>query len=200
MPHQINLFSPLLLAPRRHFPARTMVQALALWVGALAALAAVAAWRTQVLQSDFGQTSQRYAAERTRLMQARAARAGAAGDSAALQQELAQARARLEERRRLLDELAGTNAELSPTRLLEELAQQLPTPVWLDEIRWAPGQIDLAGHTLVPEALQGWLAQNKEPRTLRVEQRTATGTGSAIWSFRVRRGSGENNPGARPTT
>jgi Tfp pilus assembly protein PilN len=198
MPQQINLFSPVLLAPRHHFPARTMAFALGLWIGALLALAAFATWRTQVLSSELGQTAQRHAAERTRLTQAQSVRLAALGDPAALQEELARARARLDERRALLEELDGASVESSPTRLLAELAEGLPAPVWLEEIRWAPGHVELAGHTLQPEALQAWLARNKEPRTLRVEQRGAAGGGAASWSFRLRRGGGGQAPAAAP--
>jgi Tfp pilus assembly protein PilN len=193
MPQQINLFHPVLLAPRRHFPALAMVQALGLWSGALAALAGWTLWQTQALQAELAGTRARHASERVQLNQALAQRGGAAGDPAALQQELTRLDTRLAERQRVLEELGGA-AGGSPTVLLQQLANSLPAPVWLTEIHWAPGQLSLAGQTLEPEALRTWLQGLGPTSSLRVERQAA---GGPVWAFRL----GQDSPptaGAAP--
>lgn len=185
MPQQINLFHPVLLAPRRHFPATAMAQALGLWTVALVALSGWVLWRTQALQAELAQAQAGQAAEQQQLQQALAQRAATQGDPAAVQQELDAVLARVAERQRLLDELGGANAG-SPTALLSTLAQTLPPAVWLDQIRWAPGGWALQGQTLEPEALRQWLASQGPTHTLRVARQ---GEGAAGWSFRAAQGS-----------
>jgi Tfp pilus assembly protein PilN len=184
MPQQINLFHPVLLAPRNHFPALAMVQALGLWTLALAALAGFSMWRSSALESEMAGAGSRFEAERAQLQKALAARRAQAGDPAALQQELAQIKALMTERQRLLDDLGGA-AGGSPTALLTDLAQSLPQAVWLTRIGWAPGQLALAGQTMDTEALRPWLDRLGPTATLRVERREGP---APVWTFRIGQG------------
>jgi Tfp pilus assembly protein PilN len=181
MPQQINLFHPVLLAPKHHFPALAMVQALGLWSLALVALAGFSLWRSSALQAEMAGAETRFTVERTQLGQALAAQQATTGDPAALKQELAQVQARLAERQRLLDDLGGSGGG-TPTKLLQELAQSLPQPVWLTSIGWAPGQLALSGQTVDIEALRQWLERLGPTATLRVERREGS---TAVWAFRL---------------
>ena len=208
MPQQINLYHPLLLAPRRHLQAATLAQALGLWTLALLALAAWSGWRTQSMSSELAEARTRQGGERQQLAAAHAARLAALGSPAALNEELVRTQARLAERRHLLALLEGSDAAQSPTPLLQELAEELPAPVWLSEIRWAPGQVELAGQTLQPEALQAWISRRGTPSTLHVEQQQqqpGAGAGAAAargpqgaWSFRLRQGVAASTAPAAP--
>lgn len=185
MPQQVNLFHPVLLAPRRHFPALAVVRALGLWALALAALSGWVIWRTQVLHTELAQAQTGHAAEQQQLQLALAQRSAASSDPAVLQQELAALQARRAGRQRLLDDLGGADAT-SPTALLLHLAQTLPPAVWLDQIRWSPAGWSLQGQTLEPEALRHWLASQGPTHALRVARQTDGATG---WSFRAAQGS-----------
>lgn len=180
MPQQINLFHPVLLAPRRHFPAPALVQGLGLWALALVLLGAWSVWRTHSLQASAEATRRVHEAERSQLTLALAQRQADGGDPAALTQELALADSRLAERRAVLEALGGD--ERSPTELLQQLAASIPAPVWLTEIAWTPGRLTLTGQTLQPEALQPWLATLGPPGNVRVERRDDDAPG---WSFRI---------------
>lgn len=185
MAQQINLFMPSLLAPRRHFPARSMAIALGLWLLALALLCGWAAWRSAALRADVAAAAASASAERRQLEQDLARREARSADPAVLKQELTALQARLAERERLLVELGGAVGDASPAPLLTQLARDLPAPVWLSDIRWAPGSLALAGHTLAPEALQAWIEGLGTGATLEVD-RAADGSGR--WSFRIARG------------
>ena len=89
MPQQINLFHPVLLAPKHHFPALAMVQALGLWSLALVALAGFSLWRSSALQAEMAGAETRFNVERAQLGQALAARQATAGDPAALAARIA---------------------------------------------------------------------------------------------------------------
>jgi Tfp pilus assembly protein PilN len=191
MPQQINLFHPVLLAPRRHFPAVAMLQSLALWMLGLAAVAGWAHWRTGNLQTEVAATERQQQAERQQLQAALATRE-THGDPAVLQQELTALALQLTERRQVLDELGGAGPGASPTPLLQRLSQSLPPPVWLTDIRWSPTQTSLAGQTVQPEALQSWLDTLGAPSGLSVSR---TEGETARWSFRFQQ-SAATVPGA----
>jgi Tfp pilus assembly protein PilN len=159
MAQQINLYSPIFLAPRRYFSAQAM--AISLGVFALALLA-VCGWMLasgNSLRRDLAGSVQAQAAESGRLTQALAVQPAASG--AALQQELALAQRTLDTRRALLDEL--TRGRLlqgrSHAAMLRMVAQTVPATAWLTEIRLVEGRLDLRGLTLQPDALRHWLTQ-----------------------------------------
>lgn len=201
MAQQINLYSPILLAPRRHFSAGAMVQALAALLAGLAAFTWWADGTTARLQRETAATAAAQQAEKQRLTAELAQRPAVAADTTALTQELAQAQKALAERRQLLDEFAPQGGRASLLRLL---AQTVPDSAWLTEVQLAGGRLELAGMALQPETLRPWLdrlaAQPLLPglalQTLKVERSDAAGT--EAWAFRVVGSRGGAAQGGRP--
>lgn len=206
MAQQINLYSPILLTPKRYFSALAMAQAIGVLAAGLAALCLWSVLATQRLQADLASATSAYASEKQRLATEIAQRPALPKDSAALEQELARTTQALADSRALLDELAPAAAdpERSRSALLRLLAQTVPPTVWLTELKLVDGQIDLAGMTLQPDALRPWLATlSQHPatagqslRAVKVE-RSDTGApgGAEAWAFHVVSSQPE---GARP--
>lgn len=172
MAQQINLFSPILLAPRRHFSALAMLQALAVFCVVLAALCLWIASSSATLRRDLQSSDRAQAAERERLTQALAAQPAASG--AALEQELVLVQQAVASRRALLEALSqGRLVEgRSHAAMLRMVAHTVPASVWLTDIRLVEGRLELTGMTLQPEALRPWLAQLAQ-HPLTAEQRLA---------------------------
>lgn len=193
MAQQINLYSPILLAPRRYFSALAMVQALAVLVLGLVGLGAWSVHSTLQLRQNLASATNSHEAEKQRLAQRIAQRSPAPKDLTALQQELAQAHQQLAQRQLLLAELspAADAAGAQRSALLKLLAQTVPAPVWLTQVRMADGRVELEGLTLQPEALQPWLAAlsahaalaGQALRAVKVERRE--GADGDAWRFRV---------------
>lgn len=172
MTQQINLYSPILLAPRRYFSARAMLLSLGVFALLLAAVCAWMQLSSSALRRDLHSSVQAQTAERERLTQALAVRPAASG--VALEQELAQQQQLLVARRALLDELTRgrTAAGRSHAAMLRMVAQTVPASVWLTEIRLVEGRLELIGMTLQPEALRPWLVQLGQ-HALTADQRLA---------------------------
>jgi Tfp pilus assembly protein PilN len=201
MAQQINLYSPILLAPKRYFSALAMVQALGLLAAGLAALSLWSVGHTQKLRGDLASAIAADGAEQQRLQAALAARPAPPSNLSALEQELAQARRQLADREALLASLntPAPGSAISRSTLLRLLAQTLPASAWLTEVKLVDGRVELAGATLQPEALRPWLDQlsahpalaGQALEALRVERRDADASpGRETWSFRVVSGRG----------
>ncbi len=218
MAQQINLYSPILLAPKRYFSALAMLQALAVLAVGLVGLSLWSVSHTQDLKRDLASASAADSAEQQRLRLALAARPTAPTSLSALEQELAQARKQLAEREALLASIATPTpgSGISRSALLRLMAQTLPASAWLTEVRLVDGRIDIAGATLQPETLRPWLDRlsahpalaGQTLEAVQVERRDANvGAGPESWSFRVVSGrsgstpatpSGPVDAGARP--
>ncbi len=209
MAQQINLYSPILLAPKRYFSALAMLQALAVLAVGLVGLSLWSVSHTQGLKRDLASASAADSAEQQRLRVALAARPTAPTSLSALEQELAQARKQLAEREALLASIAtpAPGSGISRSALLRLLAQTLPASAWLTEVGLVDGRVDIAGATLQPESLRPWLARlSAHPalagqmlEAVKVERRDAnTGPGPESWAFRVVSGRGSSTP-ATPT-
>jgi Tfp pilus assembly protein PilN len=199
MAQQINLYSPIFLAPRRYFSAHAMAASLGVFALALVAVCGWMVASGSSLRRDLAGSVQAQAAERQRLTQALAAQPAASG--AALEQELAQAQRTLATRRALLDELTrGRLVEgRSHAAMLRMVAQTVPALVWLTDIRLVEGRLELRGLTLQPDALRPGLAQlaahplTSEQRLAAVRlERVAPGTpqggvpgGGEAWAFQL---------------
>lgn len=208
MAQQINLLTPILLAPRRYLSALTLLQAAALL---LVAFVATALW---LQQRDRRATAEQqallanYAAERQALVVAQAG-LPAAPDAATVQQQLQPLLAGNAERRALLASLGG-DAGTGPrhAELLALVARTLPASAWLTELRHGPAGVELVGGTLDTAVLRPWLAQlSADPlldgqtvSALRVERLGAAGAAAQpllpgatpleqarmpVWAFRV---------------
>jgi Tfp pilus assembly protein PilN len=219
MAQQINLYSPILLAPKRHFSALAMVHSLAVLAAGLVAFSLWAVSQTQGLRHSLAAAVAADTAEQQRLQAALAARPAPPSNVSALEQELTQAQRQLAEREALLAAITTPTPGSSASRsaLLRLLAQTLPASAWLTEVTLVDGRIELAGATLQPETLRPWLDRLSAHPALagqvlaavRVERRdNTTGTTSAggnssgnsgnqeSWAFRV----ASARSGAVPTT
>lgn len=210
MAQQVNLYSPILLAPKRYFSALAMLQALAVLAAGLAGLSLWSVSHTQGLKRDLASASAADSAEQQRLRVALAARPAlsqTATNFSALEQELAQARKQLAEREALLASIAAPapGSGISRSALLRVLAQTLPASAWLTEVTLEGGRVDIAGATLQPEALRPWLDRlsahpalaGQTLEAVKVERRDANvGAGPETWSFRVVSGRGSSTPTA----
>jgi uncharacterized membrane protein YqjE len=159
MAQQINLYSPILLQPKRYFSALAMLQALGALLLGLLALGGWVEWRTAQQRQELATTTAAQTADRQRLQAELASKPGTPRDTSALDQELAQARQAVAERQRLLADLATPPAQASRAAVLRLIAQTAPTSLWLTEVRLSEGRLELAGVSLQPEQLRPWLAQ-----------------------------------------
>jgi Tfp pilus assembly protein PilN len=195
MPQQINLYNPILLAPRRHFSARAMAQALGLLAAVLVGASTWLSASNATLRRDVQASAQAQAAERDRLVQALAARPAASG--VALEQELAQLQQGLAQRRRVLDELdRGRIVDgRSHAAMLRLVAQTVPAAAWITELRLVDGRLELTGLTLQPDALRPWLVRladdpltaGQQLAAVKLERARPAGASTTVptWSFQL---------------
>lgn len=206
MPRQINLYSPSLREPQRHFAVRSMVQGLAVFALALVALGGWALWRSAELQRDLASADRAFGAEQQRLGRNLSA-APAATDATALNQELAVAQQALAQQRSLLASRreAAQADGARPAAWLQLLARSTPPAVWLTDVRSAGPRIEIEGYTLQPEALRPWLdhvtaAAPNGARALgavAVQRETGLPVGEA-WSFRIVSGTSDTTADGLP--
>ena len=211
MAQQINLLTPILLAPRRYLSALTLLQATGLLL--LAGLAA-GLWlqhRDRQAEAAHQAALERFTQERQALQVARAG-LPAPQDAQALQKQLQPLQAGNADRRALLQSLAGGAGREGQRHsdLLALISRTLPDAAWLSELRHAPDRLELVGGTLDTAQLRPWLARlsahpllaGQELSALRVEKLGAPGlegsspalldrngplaqTGLPVWAFRV---------------
>lgn len=190
MAQQINLYSPIFLAPQRHFSARAMAQALGVFALALLLLCGWAAWGSHQLRRELDGELARGARERGELAAALAALPASGAALTALTQERARVQADLALRQRTLAELDRGLATpgRSHAALLRLVAQTVPASAWLTELSLADGRIELAGQTRAPEALRAWLERlAADPLTaaLPVAALKVERSGEDLWRFSV---------------
>ncbi|MDT8998754.1 hypothetical protein RQP53_05665 [Paucibacter sp. APW11] len=158
MAQQINLLTPILAAPRRHFSALAMLQAGALL---LLGMLAISLWLGR--QADLARRShaavQAQTEQERRMLIEALARLPQSGDPKLLEQQLAQLEQQNNELAQQLQALRG--GLLKPghrySDLLGLLARSVPEPVWLSELRWQPGHLAMQGGTLDPLPLRAWV-------------------------------------------
>lgn len=215
MAQQINLLTPILLAPKRYFSALTLLQATGLLVVVGGAAALWLQQRDRQADADHQALLAQYATQRQQLIVARA-NLPAPQDGNALLQQLQALEAGNAQRQALLASLgspaneSGRRAGQRHSDLLALIAHSLPDPAWLSELRYAPGRVELVGGTLNTAVLRPWLGQlaahpllaGQELSALRVERLGAAGTQSGgspllerndslaqshlpVWAFRV---------------
>jgi Tfp pilus assembly protein PilN len=180
MAQQINLLTPILLAPKRYFSALTLLQA----TGLLAAAGVVAAlWlqqRDRQQERDHQALLAQYATQQQQLTVARAGLPPPL-DANALQQQLQGLDLGNAQRQALLKSLGGDGSRAAGQRhsdLLALIARTLPESAWLTELRYSPGRLELVGGTLDTAVLRPWLGQlanspllaGQELSALRVER------------------------------
>jgi len=212
MAQQINLLTPILLAPKRYFSALTLVQATGLLLAVGLGTALWLQQRDRRAEIEHQALLAQYATERQQLTVARAG-LPVPLDGAAAQQQLLPLQTGNDERRALLQALGAEGGARPGQRhsdLLALIARSLPEAAWLGELRYAPGRVEFVGGTLDTAVLRPWLGQlaghpllaGQALSALRVERLGAPGTavdsnpllsgtspvaraGLPVWAFRV---------------
>ena len=200
MPQQINLSTPVLLAQKRYFSARTMLVSLMVFALLGGGGTAYGLWNlrqaAQAMRSALAAQEPELARLRAAVAHAKAVDTNA---EAQLTQQLQAARQQLAERARVLAELRqGT---LIPGRghsaRLQMVAQSIPPQAWVTGMAGDASQMEVSGFTQEPAALNDWVARlalhpvlaGQQLARVRVERATAGVTPGAppsarpVWSF-----------------
>lgn len=215
MAQQINLLTPILMAPRRLFSAVAMLQGLLMLLGGGILISLTLIWQAKQTSAALEAAQLQARNERQGLQQAMAALPGG-GDPTVIKQQLQQLKdANAQQEQALREWQSGLmQAGRSHADLLRLLAQTAPASVWLQELQWNGTRLQLDGRTVEPAVLQDWLNRLAEHPLLlgqqlaavRVERQSApfsgalrfgderqtaatppagTGREQAVWAFRV---------------
>lgn len=162
MPQQINLCSPIQFAPKQRFSVQTLVQALVVFLVAGGLLCATWLWNVQRVSAGFSQTLEDQARDIQGLKTALdVAKASAAPVDAGLLQQLKMQKAALLQREQL--QAALRQGLLQPgmghSDRLQLIAQTIPAPVWVTEVKTDSGRFEVTGFTLEPSALNEWVSR-----------------------------------------
>ena len=175
MPQQINLFTPVLLTQKRYFSAQTLLQTLAIFAVLGGGLAAYGVWSLQSAKLALQATSAARAPELASLRTAVASyKLGTESSGLGLERQLQAARAQLKERQNTLAELR--RGLMAPgqghSARLQWVAQSIPDPVWVTQVRGDAQQLEVAGFTDEPAALNDWVARLAQSPLLHGQQLT----------------------------
>jgi Tfp pilus assembly protein PilN len=206
MPQQINLCTPLLLAPKRYFSAQTMVQALAVFLVLGSLLCGVWVWslnRTTAELQLLMQTQAKELADLKAALQAHAV--SAAPLSPELQTRVQDLRTQVQAQQKVL--LALQDGRLMPgaahSDRLTLVSRSIPAQVWVTGVEADATHFEVAGFTLEPLALNDWvsrlsfspLLQGLRLTTVKVQSTRllpaavdttqAAPVGREAWSFRL---------------
>jgi len=160
MPQQINLCTPLFLAPRRYFSARTMAQALVVFIVLGGALSGYWSWTLLRLGAQYERA---VAANQRELDQLKAAlvrqRALTAPADAALVERLKARQQELARREDLLVQLQQglLHEGRGHAARLQLIARTIPAQAWVTALRADDRRLELSGYTTEPAALNGWM-------------------------------------------
>ena len=162
MPQQINLCSPVLLAPKRYFAAATMLQVVGLFVvvGCLGTAAWV--WNTtnattelaRVLEGQKQQASQLQAALTVQTAAGAPLDAALQNQHKALEADVARQQAIL----RGLEQGRMAPGEAHSDRLAL-VSRSIPDKVWVTGLLADATRLEVSGYTLEPSALNDWVAR-----------------------------------------
>jgi Tfp pilus assembly protein PilN len=162
MPQQINLCSPVLLAPKRYFTAGTMLQVVGLFVlvGGLGTAAWVwnttstSAELTRVLEGQKQQASQLQAALSVQTAAAAPLDPALQNQHQALEADVVRQQAIL----RGLEQGRMAPGEAHSDRLAL-VSRSIPDKVWVTGLRADAMRLEVTGFTLEPSALNDWVAR-----------------------------------------
>nr|WP_315494190.1 PilN domain-containing protein [uncultured Rhodoferax sp.] len=201
MPQQINLCTPLLLAPKRYFSAQTMVQALTIFVVVGGVLCGAWVWNLNRAATGLQQLMQTQAKELTDLKAALQAHAvSAAPLSPELQTQVQDVRAQVQAQQKVLLALQDGRMRSGSAHSdrLVLVSRSIPGQVWVTGVEADATRFEVAGYTLEPSALNEWvnrlsfspLMQGLRLATVKVQSArllpVAAGTapaGREVWSF-----------------
>ena len=190
MPQQINLCTPILLTQKKYFSAQTMLQALAVFGVLGGGLCAYWVWSLNLASDGFKKTLATQARELESLQVAMVqGNAGGAPVDVALTKDVQNRRTELAQREKLLQELQRGlfKPGWGHAARLELLAQSIPAPVWVTQVKADDSQLEVSGFTLETEALSVWVAklaqspllQGQKLTTVKVENATPTAVSAA---------------------
>jgi hypothetical protein len=203
MPQQINLCTPLLLAPKRYFSAQTMVQALAVFVVLGGGLCAAWIWNLNRSTADMAQLRASQATELASLQSALLANAASAAPlSPELQAQVQSLRSQVQAQEKVLLALQEGRLVLGAAHSdrLALVSRSIPGPVWLTGVTADATRFVVTGYTQEPAAQNEWvnrlafspLMQGLRLATVKVQsarlakataEAAATPAGREAWSF-----------------
>ena len=210
MPQQINLCTPILLTQKKYFSAQTMLQALAVFGVLGGGLCAYWVWSLNLASDGFKKTLATQARELESLQVAMVqGKAGSAAPvDATLTKDIQTRRTELLQREKLLQELQRGlfKPGSGHAARLELLAQSIPAPVWVTQVKADDSQLEVSGFTLETEALSVWVAklaqspllQGQKLTTVKVENATPTAVSAAGAAAAASSASSAAAPAPRP--
>ena len=160
MPQQINLCTPLLLAPKRYFSAQTMAQALAVFLLVGGALCATWVWNLSHATAELLRLQTQQAAELAALKAAMVANAARAAPlSPALQAQVQGLRAQVQVQENVLFALQQGHLVQGAAHSdrLALVSRSIPAPVWVTGVEADATRLEVTGYTLEPAALNDWV-------------------------------------------
>jgi Tfp pilus assembly protein PilN len=212
MVQQVNLCTAAFRPEVKRFPARTMLPLLGATVVAGSLLGGSWVWNLQRSGAGYRQTLDTQGGEIQSLQAAiQRSRASAKPVDSALVQQLQDKKAAVAQREKVLEVVQKgmlRPGEGHSDRMLL-VARSVPAPAWVTSLKIDTGRFELAGFTLEPDALNGWVAQlNASPlmRELKLSSvsvestavqgnalagvppsapATAVASGVPTWSFRL---------------
>lgn len=162
MPQQINLCTPLLLAPKRYFSAQTMVQALAIFIVLGGGGSAAWVWSLNRNTADIAQLRAGRATELANLQSAISVNiASAAPLNSDLQSQVQGLRNQVIARERVLQALKEGRVfpGAAHSDRLVLVSRSIPGSVWLTAVDADATHFEAVGYTLDPAALNQWVSQ-----------------------------------------
>ena len=175
MAQQINLCSPIQLAPAERFAARSMVLALLAVLALGGVMAGLLVWNLHRAAAAYQQTLAMQERDIQGLKQAlEAAHASAAPVDPALAQQLLAKRQEVKQRALLLEVVreGAFKAGFGHSDRLQLLAKTIPAKVWIKSVDTDAQHLEIAGFTLEPAALNEWVTRLSESPLLQGLQLT----------------------------
>lgn len=160
MAQQINLCTPILLAPKRYFSANTMAITLGVFLVLGGALCAAWVWNlgqaTQAFRQSMASQTKQLDALRVAIAQSKAQATAA---DPALAAQLQTLRLTLTQRTQLRDALQQGLFEpgWGHSDRLALVARTIPAQAWVTEVKMDSGRLEVHGFTLEPSALNDWV-------------------------------------------
>lgn len=205
MPQQINLCTPIFLRQKHYFSAKTMAQAMGVFLLLGGILTSYWTWSLNKVSAGYQQSIANNQREIDRLQAAiKISKDSSAPADAALVQELKERGEQLQRRERLLSEFRRGLARegWGHSARMQLVSQSIPPQVWVTEVKADDARLELGGYTLEPAALNAWmerlaaspLLKGQQLATVKVERSAtdvrnpagapvAAPAGPAVWSF-----------------
>ncbi len=162
MPQQVNLCLPLLRKQKDRFSAHTLAQGTAALLLLGGILGGVWVWQLNLASASLRDTLAAQTKDLTTLRTAVAStQANAGPNQHNPNQSLTQRQTQLKQRQKILDTLQQglVRPGWGHSARLQTVAQSIPSAVWVTRLKATDRQLDVAGFTLEPAALNDWRAR-----------------------------------------